>query len=219
MSSESQEFLCSFIVNGRLSTRHFSLSSNLQTDNVLFSVENGVRKIVFNRPETKNALRFDMVEKLGNALFESNSDSATKLVTLTGTGDYFTSGNDFSNWDTTHQTIAEMKEKSRKSVLKQLVLGLIECKKPIIALVNGPAIGAGATVVPYCDQTFASDKVYFSTPFTAIGVVPEFCSSYLFPKIMGYSKPLMKAKELIRGPEREKLKQLAAYEMDRINLV
>ncbi|ODM96739.1 Enoyl-CoA delta isomerase 2, mitochondrial [Orchesella cincta] len=121
--------LCPPIVNGRLSKRHFSVSSNLQSDNVLVSVENGVRKIVFNRPEAKNALRYDMMEKLGNALLESNTDNATKLVTLTGTGDYFSSGNDISNWDTTHQTIAEMKEKGRISVLKQLVLGLIECKK------------------------------------------------------------------------------------------
>jgi len=146
--------------------------------------------------------------------------------------------------------------------MQQLMFGFIECRKPIIALVNGPGIGAGATLIPFCDQVLASDKAFFATPFPLIGIVPEFCSSYLFPKIMGYAKandmllfchrltakeaqecgfvtrvfpsetfvescqklvdeyaklpvePMLLAKEIIRGPEREKLKQLCAYEMD-----
>ncbi|CAL8125615.1 unnamed protein product [Orchesella dallaii] len=250
---------------GVLSTRDFSVSSKLESDYVSVNVEHGVRKIVLNRPQAKNALRFDMVEKIGLALLEASTDSATKLVTLTGVGDYFTSGNDLNNWDITNQTLEEMKERGRTSIINHFLKGLLECTKPIIALVNGPAIGVGATMLPFCDQVLASDKAFFATPFTAIGIVPEVCSSYLFPKIMGYSKandvllfghrltaeeaqtcgfitkvfpsdvfadscqkliheysqlplePLMKAKELIRAPEREKLRQLATYELNVVN--
>ncbi|CAL8125617.1 unnamed protein product [Orchesella dallaii] len=254
--------LPSSAINEGISRRNFSVSSKVQTNRILVSVENGVRKIVINRPEAKNALQYDMMDKIGQTLFEANSDGATKLVTITGAGDFFSSGNDLANWHTANQTIPEIKEKTRKYVMQQLMFGFIECRKPIIALVNGPGIGAGATLLPFCDQVLASDKAFFATPFPAIGIVPEFCSSYLFPKIMGYSKandmllfchrltakeaqecgfvtrvfpsesfeescqklvdgyaqlplePLLKAKELIRGPEREKLKQLCTYEMD-----
>lgn len=66
--------------------------------------------------------------------------------------------------------------------------GIIDCKKPIIALVNGAAIGIGATILPYCDLVIATDKAYFYTPFPLIGMVPEFASSYTFPKVMGTTK-------------------------------
>lgn len=66
--------------------------------------------------------------------------------------------------------------------------GFIDCKKPIIAMVNGGAIGVGATLLPFCDQVFASEKAFFYSPFPVIGIVPEFCSSYLYPKIMGLAK-------------------------------
>ncbi|ODM96736.1 Enoyl-CoA delta isomerase 2, mitochondrial [Orchesella cincta] len=262
ISCKNFRHLPSVALIGGFSKRQFSVSPKTQTDKVLVSVENGVRKIVFNRPEARNALQYEMMDKIGNALFEANSDSATKLVTVTGTGEFFSSGNDLGNWHTANQTIPEIKEKTRRYVMQQLMFGFIDCRKPIIALVNGPAIGAGATMLPFCDQVLASDKAFFSTPFPAIGIVPEFCPSYLFPKIMGYSKannmllfchkltakeaqecgfvtrvfpsesfaesckklidayvqlptePMLQAKELIRAPEREKLKQICAYEMD-----
>lgn len=65
--------------------------------------------------------------------------------------------------------------------------GFIDCKKPIIAMVNGGAVGAGATLLPFCDLVLASDKAFFLTPFAALGIVPEFCSSITFPQIMGLS--------------------------------
>lgn len=66
--------------------------------------------------------------------------------------------------------------------------GVIDCKKPVIAMVNGGAIGAGATILPHCDLVLASDKAFFYTPFPLLGIVPEFCSSYTFPKLMGLVK-------------------------------
>lgn len=70
----------------------------------------------------------------------------------------------------------------------QFMYGMIDCKKPIIALVNGGAIGIGTTMLPHCDLVIAAENAYFYTPFPLIGIVPEFCSSYALPKIMGLAK-------------------------------
>ena len=65
---------------------------------------------------------------------------------------------------------------------------LIDFPKPIIAAVNGPAVGMGVTTLPLCDVVYASSDSTFVTPFSRIGLVPEACSSYTFPVIMGYAK-------------------------------
>ena len=64
---------------------------------------------------------------------------------------------------------------------------LLRFPKPVIAAVNGPAIGVGCTLIPHCDIAFATENTYFLVPFSRIAVVPEFCSSVLFPQILGRS--------------------------------
>ena len=80
----------------------------------------------------------------------------------------------------------ELAQQSNKR-FQDFVDAIIEFKKPIAALVNGPAIGIGVTHLPLCDFVWASDAAYFVTPFTKLGLTPEGCSSYTFPKILGPS--------------------------------
>ena len=81
-------------------------------------------------------------------------------------------------------TPEELSEKSNK-IFQNFIDAMIDFKKPIAAMVNGPAIGIGVTHLPLCDFVWASDSAYFMTPFTRIGLTPEGCSSYTFPKILG----------------------------------
>jgi peroxisomal 3,2-trans-enoyl-CoA isomerase len=77
--------------------------------------------------------------------------------------------------------------KQSNQVFKDFIDAMIDFEKPIAALVNGPAIGIGVTHLPLCDLVLSSDSAYFLTPFTRLGLTPEGCSSYTFPKIMGTS--------------------------------
>jgi peroxisomal 3,2-trans-enoyl-CoA isomerase len=74
------------------------------------------------------------------------------------------------------------------SSFSQLFAAFIDCKKPMVALVNGPAVGMGVTVLGLCDTVYSVDTATFAAPFTALGICLEGASSYSFPRIIGYSK-------------------------------
>ncbi|KAF6032639.1 ECI2 [Bugula neritina] len=122
-----------------------------------------------------------MYDELYLALELADGDPQTKLIVFTGNGRYFTSGNDQNN-------ITDPESMDRRNAFRKLVDILIEIKKPLIALVNGPAVGMGVTMLVHFDLVFASDTATFSTPFTNLGLCAEGTSSYMFPRIMGYSK-------------------------------
>jgi peroxisomal 3,2-trans-enoyl-CoA isomerase len=148
-------------------------------------VKDKVRLIRFTRPQRKNAMTFGMYVEVTKALTEANSDENTHIIVITGEGDYYSSGNDLNNYLNVQDT--SVIEQACEMV-RNYVAAFINCRKPLIALVNGPAIGIAATTLPLCDVVFASEKAYFKTPFSTLGLSPEGCSSYLFPKIMGYAK-------------------------------
>jgi len=120
-------------------------------------------------------------------LNELSKDDSIKLVVLTGTGEYYTSGADFlkSNVNDADLSNAQI---DHLDIFKDLVDCLIDFPKPLIAAVNGPAIGMGVTTLPLCDIVYASSDSTFLTPFSRIGMVPEGCSTHTFPLIMGYTK-------------------------------
>ncbi|CAG7652835.1 unnamed protein product [Allacma fusca] len=152
-----------------------------------FSVEvkDKIRVIRFARPQRKNAMTFAMYVGIAEAINGANTDDNTNIVVLTGDGDYFSSGNDLNNYMNV-QDISVIEQACE--MVRNYVAAFINCRKPLIALVNGPALGISATTLGLCDIVFASEKAYFKTPFTTLGLSPEGCSSYLFPKIMGYAK-------------------------------
>ncbi|XP_060075320.1 enoyl-CoA delta isomerase 2-like [Ylistrum balloti] len=152
------------------------------------TVAEGVCKIMLNRPEKKNAINFEMYEEVGNALKEAGQDDRVVLAVLTGTGDYYCSGNDLGNFMNVPQDgIADMAKRGGL-ILEKFVRSFIDFPKPLIGLINGPAVGVSVTVLGLFDAVFASDKATFHTPFTALGQSPEGCSSYTFPRLMGTPK-------------------------------
>ncbi|XP_042318416.1 enoyl-CoA delta isomerase 2-like [Sceloporus undulatus] len=150
---------------------------------LLVTTKNKITKIMLNRPDKKNAINLVMYREIMQALEEAAEDDST-LIVITGCGDYFSSGNDLSNFG---EDLLEIL-KNNGNWLRNFISHFIDFPKPLIAVVNGPAVGISVTLLGLFDIVYASDKAVFQTPFTQLGQCPEGCSSYTFPKIMGAAK-------------------------------
>uniref|UniRef100_A0A0N5B550 Enoyl-CoA delta isomerase 2, mitochondrial n=1 Tax=Strongyloides papillosus TaxID=174720 RepID=A0A0N5B550_STREA len=140
--------------------------------------------IILNRPSKKNAIHFGMYNLILTALDNAENDPEIMMTIFTGKGEYYSSGNDFSI-----DTLSKLADNPNlKGYYAKLIEKLINHTKLLIGLVNGPAIGIACTMLGLFDLVLASDKAYFYTPFTALGLSPEGCSSVLFPQILGHSK-------------------------------
>lgn len=158
-----------------------------QFKQILTSVEYGnIYKIVMNRPTKYNAINIEMYNELIQALTEANENPSVQAIVLTGAGEYYCSGNDLTSFSSP-EAMANMKQAARDGgvLLEKFVNSFINLDKPLIGLVNGPAVGISVTVMAMFDLILASDKATFSAPFTKIAQSPEACSSYTFPKMMG----------------------------------
>jgi enoyl-CoA hydratase/carnithine racemase len=143
----------------------------------------GILTITFDRPAKKNAFTLAMYEELVSALRRAETDNAVRAVVMTGAGDAFTGGNDLSDFmreppksgETTHPVL-------------KVLFALVEAEKPIIAAVNGVAVGIGTTMLLHVDLAYASDQARFQLPFVNLGLVPEAASSFLLPRMAGHVK-------------------------------
>ena len=147
------------------------------------SLTNRVMTLRFNDPRKKNAWGAEMLEALLSSLNRAASDPSVSVVILTGTGDYYCSGVDFvSSFPVMRPSLlVEHLHASNQRLFDTFIL----FPKPIIVAANGPAIGASVTSATLCDAILASPTASFHTPFAALGIVPEGCSSYWFEKVMG----------------------------------
>ena len=154
---------------------------------IVKTLENGVLTVRLDRVEKKNAMTLEMYRQLTKTINDAATDNSVNFFVFTGTGDFFSSGNDLGNFIEKLKTgadIQEMAVDSAKLVL-DYVNAFIDFPKPMIALVNGPSIGIGCTILGLFDLVYASDKAYFQTPFSQLGLNPEGCSSYTFPQLFG----------------------------------
>jgi enoyl-CoA hydratase/carnithine racemase len=175
------------------------------TDQIVTTLKDGVFQIRINRPEKKNALTQDMYSGLASALSKADEDPEVRVVTLTGTGDSFTSGNDVADFLKRDATSSDQRP------VGSFLRTIASTKKPLIAGVNGMAIGVGVTMLLHCDVVYAAEGATFQVPFTNLGVVPEAASSQLLPQMVGYHR----AAELMLFGER--IDAHRAYEIGFIN--
>lgn len=148
---------------------------------VAVTLEGAVLEVRFNRPEKKNALTQAMYAAVVDAFRRADAEHAIRVVLLTGTGDYFTSGNDIGDF----QARAGKDEQTHASPFLDALSSLT---KPLVAAVNGSAIGVGTTMIAHADIVVAARSARFMMPFTALGLVPEAASSLLFPRLMGHQR-------------------------------
>lgn len=191
MSQEDARKKYAFLVDelyhaGESQDKTESTAGESKYEGLVYSAGKDIVEITFNRPNKKNAITTRMYTDIVSALKEAGSSEAAVTV-LTGKGDYYSSGNDLSNFTMVHGDL-ETAAKNAAELLKAFVAAFIDFPKVLVAAVNGPAVGIPVTLLGLCDVVYASDKATFQTPFSLLGQSPEGCSSYLFPKIMGYSK-------------------------------
>ncbi len=147
------------------------------------SLEEGVSTLRMNRADKKNALTGEMYAVLAEALEAGNSDDAVRCHLICGQPGVFTAGNDIADF----LKYAGGGDLSNTPVIRFL-RALARNEKPLVAAVDGLAIGVGTTLLMHCDMVFATPGAIFKTPFVDLGLVPEAGSSVLGPRIMGHAR-------------------------------
>ena len=142
-----------------------------------------VRTIRMDRPEKKNALTREMYDQMAEALEDANTNDDVRVSMILGGSGAFTAGNDIADF----LKFAQTGEGLGTEVIR--FLKAIACsQKPVIAVVDGLAIGVGVTMLFHCDMVFATPRSQLKTPFLDLGLVPEAGSSLLAPALMGYQR-------------------------------
>ncbi|MCB9664835.1 MAG: enoyl-CoA hydratase [Alphaproteobacteria bacterium] len=141
----------------------------------------GVREILLNRPDRKNALDLEMYEALVVAFAEAAADPDVGALLVHGAGRAFCGGNDLADFLRNPPT-------GETSPVMRFLRTLLDFPKPLIAAVEGPAIGIGTTMLLHCDLAYAAKDAVFRMPFVQLGIVPEAGSSLLVPAMLGHRR-------------------------------
>jgi enoyl-CoA hydratase/carnithine racemase len=153
----------------------------MSTPEILTEREDGVLRVRIHRPDKKNALTLAMYAALTAALDEAHRDAAIRVVVLTGSGDNFTSGNDIADFLAAPPT-------GEDSPVFQFLAALRQFEKPLVAAVNGLAVGIGVTMLLHCDLIYVRAGATLLMPFVNLGLCPEAASSLLLPRQIGYPR-------------------------------
>lgn len=168
----------------------------MQYETLLFDVEDGIATVTLNRPDKLNAFTRKMAEEVIDVLDRVDSDDAIGAVIFTGAGRAFCAGADVSGGENTfafgmgNDYMDDLGNEAVRDGGGRVTLRMFDCIKPMIAAVNGPAVGVGATMLLPMDVRLASDTARFGFPFTRRGIVPESCSSWFLPRLVGISQAL-----------------------------
>ncbi|MDG2251269.1 MAG: crotonase/enoyl-CoA hydratase family protein [Gammaproteobacteria bacterium] len=159
---------------------------------ILYDLEDNVLTITLNRPEILNAFNREMLAEIIDALDKADADDNVRAIIVTGTGRGFCAGADLSvGGDTFNADARDDREGGlQRDGGGRLTLRIFECKKPIIAAINGAAVGIGATMLLPMDIRLCSAQAKIGFVFSRRGIVPEACSSYFLPRVVGISQAL-----------------------------
>ena len=155
------------------------------SDYIKIHSQDSILKIGFNRPDKKNALNSEMYYTVRDALVSASEDSSVRVIVLYGEGGDFTSGNDVKDF-LAFATTKISEENGSEFPAKEFLDVLIPYNKPVIAAVDGVAVGIGATLTQHCDLVYASKEAKFHMPFVNLGLNPEAGTSFVLPKLVGY---------------------------------
>jgi enoyl-CoA hydratase/carnithine racemase len=149
-------------------------------DLVIVSDDGPVRTVRMNRPDKKNALTEAMYDALAGAIEGAASEPKVRCLLICGTRGAFSAGNDLQEF---HQAATSGVGLGSSTV--RFLHALARCQRPLVAAVQGVAVGVGTTMLLHCDYVVAGNDARFSTPFVGLGLVPEAASSLIAPRLMG----------------------------------
>jgi len=155
------------------------------TDHLIVTDEAETRTIKLRRPEKKNAITQAMYLGMSDAIDTAQNNPLVRCIIVTGGSGVFTAGNDLEDF---LRAGSAGNDAVRTSAATKFLYSLAHNVKPIIAAVDGVAIGIGTTMLFHCDYVLASTTATFATPFIHLGLVPEGASSLLMPRTMGYQR-------------------------------
>ena len=152
------------------------------------AIADGIATLTLNRPDRLNAFTWTMMRDLIAAFDQTDTDDAVRAVIVTGAGRAFCAGADLGEGGKTFDNSAHETRDEHRDGGGQAVLRIFESRKPVIAAVNGPAVGVGVTMQLPMDIRIASTASKFGLVFARRGIVPEACSSWFLPRLVGISR-------------------------------
>ena len=162
-----------------------------ESEHITTELADGVFTITLNRPDRLNAWTGTMARELHAALDRADADDNVRAVIFTGAGRAFCAGADLERGS---ETFTKLGHEDADTVPRdnggQLTLRIFECRKPVIAAINGPAVGIGATMTLPMDVRLASEAARIGFVFVRRGIVPEACSSWFLPRVVGISRAM-----------------------------
>ncbi len=153
------------------------------TEHVVTELSNGILTLTLTRADKKNALTDAMYSALSDGLERAESDAAVKVVLFQADGDSFTAGNDLASFSA--QASGKVQGEAQAS---RFVKNLGKASKPLVAAVQGNAVGVGTTMLLHCDLVYLADTAKLITPFVNLALVPEAASSMLLPARIGHAR-------------------------------
>lgn len=150
-------------------------------EHILTNLVDGVLTVTLNRPDKKNALTQAMYSGLNEAIARAENEKGVRVLRINAHGDAFTSGNDVADFLNQSGNMEE-------APVVKFLHAISGTDVPIVAAVNGLAVGVGVTLLLHCDFVIAHEDALFSTPFVDLGLVPEAASSLIMPLQMGYKR-------------------------------
>jgi enoyl-CoA hydratase/carnithine racemase len=153
------------------------------TEHVVVEKAEGILTLTLARPEKKNALTNAMYGKLADTLEAAETDPEARVIVIRGEGDMFTAGNDVGEF----AAIAAGGARGEQHV-HRFLRALVQASRPLIAAVQGRAVGIGTTMLLHCDLVVLADNALLSTPFVSLALVPEAASSLLLPMRIGHAR-------------------------------
>jgi enoyl-CoA hydratase/carnithine racemase len=153
-----------------------------------WEIEDNILTLTLNRPEKLNAFNPQMLDELLSALDNANHQDEVRAIIITGAGKGFCAGADLSRGQESFEKMGAAENHRDGGGI--LALAMYNCQKPLIAAVNGAAVGVGATMLLPMDIRIGSEDSRFGFVFARRGIVPEACSSWFLPRVVGISKAL-----------------------------
>ncbi|SAK86245.1 enoyl-CoA hydratase/isomerase [Caballeronia hypogeia] len=153
---------------------------------ITFTRRGRVLEITLNRPEQLNAVNGGLHAELARVFIDANNDPESEVIVLSGAGRAFSAGGDLEAVKAGFDDPAAFRVTAREG--KQIVFAQLDCEKPIIAKVNGPAIGLGCSIALFCDVIFAADTAKFADPHVNVGLVAGDGGAIIWPQLIGYAR-------------------------------